>query len=209
MRKIILASGSQRRKDLLEFLGLPFEVVVSDFPEEEVDFSEFTSSREYVATLASGKALMVASQFEDALIIGADTMVFLEGRPFGKPKDLDHAREMLKELRGEAHEVITSVFVIDTLTGEQNIETVTTLVTFFDFTDRELDLYISTSESLGKAGAYAIQQGAKQFVRSIEGSVSSVVGLPLLETAGLLEQLGVSIGVDVRGIEEREFSVFV
>jgi septum formation protein len=207
MRQIILASGSARRKDIMEFLGIPFEIAISDFPEENVHFEDFDEASDYVSTIAMGKALTIASQYEDlsheatgsqngrigslretdvakgdALILAADTSVFLDGNVYNKPMDLDDARRILQALRARRHEVITAIVLLDTLTN------------------------IETSESLGKAGAYAIQLGAKSFVKSIEGSLSNVVGLPIEETAALLEQFDVPIEVDIDTLVAEHFT---
>lgn len=206
MRQIILASTSFRRKELLAFLGVPFEVVASDFPEEDVDRSDFDDPSEYVATLATGKALAVADRYEDAIVIGSDTIVYAHGTYYGKPKDLDDARRILRELRGRSHSVFTAVYMLDTLTGQSQIEVVKTIVTFAHFSDEALERYIGTSESLGKAGAYAIQSGAKNFVASVEGSLSSVVGLPLREVASMLEAFDIPIDVDVEALIEEQFT---
>ncbi len=206
MQQIILASGSPRRKDILEFLGIPFEVVVSHFPEENVDWEDFDEAADYVCTIALGKVLSISDQYPDALIIGADTSVFLDGKVYGKPKDLSHARTILQTLRGNRHEVVTGIVILDTLTGQKDIQSVQSFVEFLPFSDEQLDAYIQTSESLGKAGAYAIQMGAKKFVKSVEGSLSNVVGLPIEEVASLLENFGVPIDVNVREIAEEHFT---
>jgi len=206
MRNVILASTSDRRKELLTFLGIPFEVVPSGFPEEDVDRSDFDEPAEYVATLAMGKALAVADRYDDALIIGSDTIVYLDGEYYGKPKNLDDARRILKALRGKRHRVLSAVCIMDTLTGEKQVEVVETFVTFFPFTDDALENYIDTSESLGKAGAYAIQSGAKGFVSSVDGSLSNVVGLPLREVADMLEKFDIPIDVDVDALIEEQFT---
>ncbi len=206
MRQIILASTSDRRKELLTFLGVPFDVVASGFPEEDVDRSDFENPSEYVATLAAGKALAVAPQFEDAIIIGSDTIVYLDGVYYGKPKDLDDARAILEALRGKQHKVLTAVYIMDTLTGERQIQIVETLVAFSSFSDDALERYIDTSESMGKAGAYAIQSGAKSFVSSIDGSLSNVVGLPLREVTDMLERFDIPIDADVDSLIEEQFT---
>lgn len=206
MRQIILASTSERRKELLKFLGVPFEVVASNFAEEGVDRQDFDDPESYVATLAAGKALAVAPRYSDAIIIGVDTIVFLDGVYFGKPKDLADARRILSALRGKTHEVYTAVFMLDTLTQEKQIEVQRTRVTFFSISDVALERYIQTSESLGKAGAYAIQGGAKDFAASVEGSLSGVVGLPLRETAEMLEKFDIPIEVDIDKLIEEQFT---
>lgn len=188
------------------FLGLPYETMASNFPEEDVDPRDFDDPREYVATLAAGKAMMVAQNHEDALVIGVDTTVYTDGKYFGKPQSLDDARRTLKHLRGKRHEVFTAICIIDTLTHEQRVEVTESGVTFLSFSDESLERYIQTSEPLGKAGAYAIQAGAKNFVQAVEGSLSSVIGLPLTELAAMLERFGIQVEVDIRRIEEEQFT---
>ncbi len=190
----------------MTFLGIAYEIEASDFPEEDVDPRDFEDPREYVATLAAGKAMVVAEHHEDAIVVGVDTTVFVDGKYFGKPANLDQARETLQTLRGKKHQVFTAICMMDTLTGERQVEIVESGVTFLKFSDESLERYIQTSESLGKAGAYAIQSGAKGFVQSVEGSVSSVVGLPLSELAEMFERFNVRIDVDVRKVEEEQFS---
>ena len=206
MRKLILASGSARRKDILEFLGVPFEVTISDFPEENVQWEDFDEPSDYVSTIALGKALTVADRYTDAVILAADTSVFLDGIVYNKPETLDRAREILCALRGKRHEVVTGMVVLDTLTTEKQIHTVSSFVEFLPFSDEQLERYIATGESIGKAGAYAIQLGARNFVKSIEGSLSNTVGLPMEETAALLEEFAIPINVNVRAIVVEHFT---
>lgn len=202
MKQVVLASGSPRRTELLTMLGVPHRVHSSGFPEEKVRFEDFDSDEDYVLTLATGKALAVADEIPDeALIVAADTLVFLDGEPIGKPKNLDHAREILQRLSGKTHHVITALCVFDTLTREQLTDVVRSDVTFLPLSDQQIDQYVSTSESLGKAGAYAIQSGARTFVREVRGSLSNIVGLPLVETAALLEQMGIPLEVSVRDLD--------
>lgn len=206
MRNLILASTSDRRKELLTFLGVPFQAVASGFPGEDVVREDFDDPSEYVATLATGKVLSVMGQYPDAVVIGSDTIVYLQGKYYGKPEDLDDARRILQILRGKQHSVFTAVYMLDTLTNQRQIRVVESKVTFFPFSDEELEKYIDTSESLGKAGAYGIQLKAKDFVSSLEGSLSNVVGLPLRETADMLEEFDIPIDVDVDEIIEQHFT---
>jgi septum formation protein len=206
MRKIILASGSPRRKDIMEFLGIPFEVMVSDFPEEAVHFEDFDSTADYVSTIALGKALTVAPAFPDALILSADTTVELDGVVYNKPKDLDEARRTLQALRGRKHVVTTGLVLLDTLTQQKDISTVESYVEFLPYSDQQIEHYLATGESLGKAGAYAIQMGAKGFVKSIDGSISNIVGLPIEETVALLEQFDIPIDVNIPALVQEHFS---
>lgn len=207
MRSLILASSSERRKSIVEFLGVPFRIVHSDFPEEQVRWDDFSDPSEYVNTIAMGKVLVVAQAHPDALILGADTSVFLDGKVFGKPRDLTDARQMLTTLRGREHQVVTGVVLLDTLTGEREVFSVVSSVEFLAFSDEVLDQYIATSESLGKAGSYAIQMGARKLVKQVRGSVSNVVGLPLEETADALERFGIAIEVDVPVVAQSQFSL--
>ncbi|MBP9700062.1 septum formation protein Maf [Candidatus Woesebacteria bacterium] len=211
MRALLLASSSPRRKDLLEFLGVPFEILPSDFPEEDVEFGELDDPKDYVLTIATGKALAVADKLlaapnQSPIILGADTAVFLDDKVYGKPRDFEDAKLILRQLSGRKHLVVTGFMLLDPLTGEQYSEAVETYVEFFKFQEEELERYIATGESIGKAGAYAIQGEAKRFVRQVEGSVSNVVGLPLEAVAGGLEHMGIPVQVDVRQIVSRHFS---
>lgn len=206
LRNIVLASSSPRRKDILDLLGLIFSVDPSDFPEEEVDFSHCTDPSEFVCTIATGKALVVGERHKDAIVIGADTGVFCDGEHFGKPRDLQEASAILKRLSGKEHVVVTGFCILDSLTGDHRVGAVESHVVFHPLSQDQIDRYVQTGESMGKAGAYAIQMGARTFVRSVVGSVSNVVGLPMLEVAGVLEEFGVPIMVDVLAAEQRFFS---
>jgi septum formation protein len=174
-----------------------FEVQPSDFPEESVHFEDFDEPEDYVATIAVGKALVVAQNNPDALVIASDTMVYLDGKMYGKPKNLDDARNMLKTLRDRHHIVFSGVVMIDGETGEKRTEVVKSLVTFGQFTDNELEHYIATSEPYDKAGGYALQGYAKRFVTDVQGSAMNVVGFPLMTVRDMLEELGVEIEVDL------------
>ncbi len=196
-KHLILPSSSFRRQELLTWLGIPFKSVTSDFPEEQIPFEEFDDPEDFVKTIALGKVLVVEKQYPHSLIIGSDTTVVLDGKNYGKPKDLDDARRMLVELRGRTHAVYTAVVMHDGETGEKRVESVVTKVTFFSFSDQTLEKYIATSESLGKAGGYGFQGEGRQLVERIEGSATNCVGLPLLVVRDMLEDLGVQIEVNV------------
>ncbi|HKY73753.1 MAG TPA: nucleoside triphosphate pyrophosphatase [Patescibacteria group bacterium] len=197
MTEIILASSSARRQEMMSWLGVPFEIVPSNFEEEAVRYSDFEDPDDYVATIATGKALAVSAQHPDALIIASDTMVFLLNKVYGKPKNLEDARAMIRELRGNTHTVVTAVVMIDGITGEKRAEIVKSEVTFFEFGDQELESYIATSEPYDKAGGYALQGYAKRFVREVKGSAMNIVGFPILTVRDMLEELGVPIDVDI------------
>ena len=197
MKHLVLASSSFRRQEILKWLGIPFEIDVSDFPEEAVRFSDFDDPEDYVSTIALGKVLTVEKRHPDALIIGADTTVFLDGKAYGKPKNLDDARVMLSTLRGRTHQVFTAVVMHDGETGEKRTEIVRSDVTFTHFSNVTLEKYIATSEPYDKAGGYALQGTAKDFVEGVRGSAMNVVGFPIMTVRDMLEDLGVQIDVNI------------
>jgi septum formation protein len=148
---------------------------------------------EAVARLALDKARAVAARVREGIVLGADTVVTIDGEPLGKPADPDDARRMLRRLRGREHEVITGVAVVDVRTGRAERTAVTSRVRMADYDERALEAYVATGEPLDKAGAYAIQGAGGALVAGYEGSYSNVVGLPLAETARLLTAFGVAV----------------
>lgn len=179
---IVLASGSPRRKELLAASGVPFRVIVSD-AEETV--AEDAAPAEVAMRNAQTKALAVAQGLSpSSTVIGADTIVVLDGRIFGKPKDEDDAKRMLSELSGRTHQVITGVCIVNS-EGAASFAEVTE-ITFKKLSTKDIDTYVATGDPLDKAGAYGIQGGAGRFVDRIEGDYDNVVGLP---TAHLLRAL--------------------
>ncbi len=199
MKQIILASSSIRRQELMQWLGIPFEICPSDFAEEHVHFADFDDPEDYVSTIATGKALVTAEHYPDAIIIASDTTVYLDGKVYGKPKNLDDARRILSALRDHKHTVYTAVVMHDGETREKRVEVVRSDVTFLKFSDDELEQYIATSEPYDKAGGYALQGFAKRFVQDVQGSAMNVIGFPLMTVRDMLENLGVEIEVDVEG----------
>lgn len=186
--KIYLASNSPRRQDLLTQLGVEFIQLDNQFDETPL-IDE--NARDYVERLALGKALSSKTQLSvmQYPILAADTIVVLEGKLLGKPKDLNDASQMLKQLSGNTHQVMTSVVMLDSQQTRQ--ATSISQVSFSNLTESQIQNYCQTKESLGKAGSYAIQGVAASFVERIEGSYSGIVGLPLNETRQLLEQFQV------------------
>ncbi|MBR4078709.1 MAG: septum formation inhibitor Maf [Christensenellaceae bacterium] len=173
MKKIILASASPRRRELLGQLTEVFEVVPSGAEETITE----TNPYDMVCALARVKAEWVAEQYPDAVVIGADTMVYLEDEPLGKPHDIGEAREMLKKLSGRVHQVYTGVCVI--ADGKVMTDAACTDVHFAKLSDEEIERYLDTNESMDKAGAYGIQGYAARFIERIDGCYFNVVGLPL------------------------------
>lgn len=200
MQKIVLASGSPRRKEILELLGLSFEVVESGFDEELVPQDDAT---EMVETLALEKALSVAKQYPDAIVIGGDTTVEIEGKILNKTGNAEEAKTMFASLLGKTHRVVTGVAVVNSLTGESIVGSDEGFVAFRTGTDAELNKYVASPPNWrGFAGAYALQGGAAPFALSQTGKLSAIIGMPVELTVSLLEQMGVIIEVDPRAIED-------
>ena len=176
--KIVLASASERRQELLKRLIKDFDIIVSDFDESKVLFEG--SIDRYVKDIALGKALDVKSKLsEDAIIISADTIVTLEDKILGKPKDEEDAFNIIKSLQDRKHFVYSGVVVINTAKNVVKQESLATEVTFSKISDDEIVEYIKTGEPLDKAGAYGIQGIGGIFVKEIKGCYYNVVGLPL------------------------------
>lgn len=185
---LYLASRSPRRADLLRQLGIAFETV--DVCIDETPYSDETA-QSYVGRMAETKVLAGRDCIsEDAVVLGADTTVTVDGRVLGKPQNASHARDMLRTLSGRWHEVWTGV-AIHTAKRKINEFVVATSVEFTTLTDSLIEAYWQSGEGLDKAGAYGIQGLAGAFVTRIEGSYSAVVGLPLHETWALLDRSGI------------------
>ena len=184
----ILASASPRRRELLQQIDASFEVKVSSV--EEVTGGNLAPA-EIVVENAVRKAKAVAEAFPGDAVLGADTIVFLDGRVYGKPKDGEEAKAMLRALAGREHEVATGIAWVHA--GEVFTDVETTRVFFAPLTEEAIDAYVKTGEPLDKAGAYAIQGRAAQFIESIEGSFSNVVGLPLYAVCRRAGKAGVNL----------------
>lgn len=178
MKKIILASASPRRRELLKQAGFSFEVMVSQADETITE----KTPEAMVKELSGRKAQAVAQALAKGnLVIGADTLVVMDGRILGKPTDEIDAFRMLKELSGHTHQVYTGVTLLGE-TDEGRVEKVfveKTDVTMYPMTDEEIQAYIGTGEPMDKAGAYGIQGRAAVFVKEIKGDYNNVVGLPI------------------------------
>jgi len=184
--RLVLASASPRRSALLSQIGLTFEVRPSDIVEPPHNTHSNNPASEVTQKLALLKATAVAQHFDDALIIGADTLVSLDGELLGKPTDDADAFKMLTHLSGTCHEVVTGVALVDARTEREVVWSETTQVYFRELQSTEIDAYIASGEASDKAGAYGIQGRGAVFVRRIEGCYFNVVGLPL---ASLVERL--------------------
>ncbi len=189
---LVLASASPRRRDLLAGAGVPFEVRPADIPEEAHPGEAPVACAQ---RLARAKALAVANRMgrrPRRLVLGADTIVVIDGELLGKPRDADDAVRLLTRLVGRRHRVVTAVALAATDTLEVHDTTVESDVVMRPADAREVRAYIATGESLDKAGAYAAQGEGRRFIERIEGSESNVIGLPLDETLALLRAAGLN-----------------
>ncbi len=178
---LVLASRSPRRRAMLSDAGIHFEV--HDYPDvDETPAAGLTAPHDVVRELAERKARAAALRTPHVVVLAADTLVFLDGAILGKPHDAAEARIMLRELAGREHEVATGVAVAGP-DDEARIRVVSgadsTRIAFRDLTDDEIAAYVASGEPLDKAGAYALQGGARRFVTSIDGAEDTVIGLPL------------------------------
>ena len=187
-KKIILASASPRRKEILEKTGLQFIVDAGDYEE---DLSLRMPARRLARYLSCEKAKAVAEKYKNAIIIAADTIISLDDKVFGKPHTDSEAIKMLNILNGKAHDVITAFTIIDTGERQRMSRSVVTKVYFRKMTMREIEEYVRTGEPLDKAGAYAIQGLGAAIVKKIEGDYNNVVGLPISALMKVLRKFGV------------------
>ncbi len=172
--KLILASGSPRRSEILNSVGWEFEKVVADIDETEF---EDENPADYVQRLAKEKAEFVAVNYSNQIVLGADTTVVIDNQIIGKPVNFDDAKRMLKLLSGRTHEVLTGVAIVKN--GETKVGLQRTKVKFAKLSDSEIEFLVKFGEPLDKAGAYAVQAQAALFIEGIEGDYWNVVGLPI------------------------------
>jgi septum formation protein len=177
VRRLILASASPRRRELLSQIGVVFDV-------DAAHVDEGDDPR--VNAVEKARAAAARHRGEDAVVLGADTEVVLDGSVLGKPGGEAHAREMLRRLSGRSHAVVTAYALVDCTTGRELVRSVETDVTFRHLTDDDIDAYVATGEPLDKAGAYGIQGRGAVLVDRIDGDYFNVVGLPLADLAAAL-----------------------
>ncbi len=188
--ELVLASGSPRRIAILRRAGLRFRVVPSGVDERP---GQKLGALRFVAWAAAAKAAAISARMRDAVVIGADTEVVLEGRIFGKPRDAREARDFLQALSGRTHQVYTAVHVIDGRSGRHVQGTSRTHVTMRELSAREIAKYSRSGEAQDKAGAYAIQGEGRRLVDSIRGPYDNVVGMPMRLLARLLGEIGIPV----------------
>jgi len=194
MRPLILASASPRRQELLKALGLPFIIVPAEVDERQ---QTSASPAALVQSLSQAKAAAVAARYPDAVIVGADTVVVLDGLVLGKPADAAEAARMLRALRGRAHLVYSAVTALAAATGRQATAVSESRVWLRNYSEAEIAAYVASGDPLDKAGAYAIQHRDFTPVARITGCYASVMGLPLGHLARVLAAVGVAVPVDV------------
>jgi len=184
--KLVLASSSPRRRELLERLGALAEVKVPDVAEQAAVGGD---ARARAVRLSRLKAESVARRLDRGLVLGADTLVVMEGRVLGKPRSEEEARDMLRLLSARTHEVVTGITVIDAATGRSASRQAVSRVTFRPISDAEVEAYVATGEPMDKAGAYGAQGGAGFFIEAVDGCFYNVVGLPLALLAEVVDEL--------------------
>ena len=187
MSRLILASASPRRLELLGQLGLTFDIVPAEVTEHEAPDSD---PRHMVSHNAALKAEWVSARHPDATVLGADTTVFIDNVVLNKPRDLDEARAMLRRLSGRTHTVFTGLALRRRVDGVRLDDGVASEVTFRELTEDTITRYLSLVNTLDKAGGYAIQEHGELIVAGFRGSMTNIVGLPLEETKQLLTRAG-------------------
>ena len=180
---IILASASPRRQELLGKIGLEFEVVPAHIDEEALHEG---NPEKDAPRAAMAKARAVAGLLKEGLVLGADTMVMLEGAIFGKPANREQARQFLNRLSGRTHTVYTGVALVEIRSGTEVSALETTPVTFRELSEGEIEAYLDTPDPYDKAGAYGIQSGGRRFIQKIDGDFFNVMGLPVKRVIELL-----------------------
>jgi septum formation protein len=184
--QMLLSSGSPRRKELLSLLGIPFRVVIPNIPEVR---QPHETPRSFCLRVSKEKAILLAKKFPDALVIGADTIVVIDGTILGKPRDPREAYDFLTLLQDKTHYVLTGYTIAS---GNRSISrAVKTKVRFRAMTAKEITWYISTGEPMDKAGAYALQGIGSLFIKEIHGCYTNVIGLPLSHLYKDLNKFGI------------------
>jgi len=199
--KLVLASSSPRRTEILERAGWPHEIIVAGIDETVLPNEEPAA---YVQRLARSKAEAVASRLSEGVVLGADTTVVVANQILGQPVDDADARRMLRLLNAKWHDVLTGVAVVR-VGGETRVGYQTTRVRFAEMSEQEIDWYIATREPFGKAGAYGIQGKASLFIEEIEGDYLNIMGLPIRLVYELTLQDRSTVDVDSLSIDSTPF----
>ena len=203
-KKIILASQSPRRHSLIKKLNVDFDTAVPSF-DEKLDSDNYSDKT--IESLSLKKALSVLDDYKknrtdknslkNSLVVSADTVVVLENKILGKPKNSAHAIQMLHDLSGKTHFVVTAVTVVDSDTGKTFSKIVKTFVTFNQLSDELIENYVTKNKPLDKAGAYGIQEMGPEFIKNVDGDLENVIGLPTKALKELLLQAGYSFNSSI------------
>ena len=183
---LILASASPRRQELLRFVGLKFKTIPAHLNE---DYIEGESPREHVKRLSQDKAIVIAKKYPNAVVLGADTIVVIDKSILGKPENKYQARKMLRKLSGREHKVFTGFTIAHVASKIKQTKVIQSAVEFKKISAAELEWYIACDEPYDKAGGYAVQGKGAYFIKSIRGSYTNVIGLPLCEVLETLKKL--------------------
>jgi len=195
--RLILASTSPRRREILALLGVPFEVIAPDYTEV---VSAHLNIEDEVLEFAIGKARSVAVHHSSAIVIGSDTMIFLDGVKIGKPSDAADAKRILRLLSGKTHLIYTSVAILDGCGGD-GLQTISKVsVDMHRYDDEVVDNYLACNESMDKAGAYSIQGEGSKLIAAIDGDFLAAVGLPLQPIAEYLRRRHIEPAVDIEDL---------
>jgi septum formation protein len=194
-KSFILASASPRRQDLLRSVGLKFKIIPAHVNEE---YLAGESPREHVKRLSLSKAMAIAQKYPDAWVLGADTIVVIDGLILGKPKNKKKAREMLEALSDREHKVFTGFTLAHVATKVYKTKVISSAVQFKRISSEEMEWYVSCDEPYDKAGGYAAQGRGASFIKSIRGSYTNVIGLPLCEVMEELQNLKVLNFIPIR-----------
>jgi septum formation protein len=194
MRKIILASGSPRRKEMLEMMGLPFEAVTSDFYEE---LDDARTPEEVAQELGLGKAMAVVEKYPEAIVIGSDTIVTIDGRQLAKAESIEHARRMLRDESEHPNKVTSSLVVVCLSEDFKSVQSENAWVHFKPYDEALVEAYLATGDYKDKAGAWGIQSGAAPLIDHMSGNADTVVGMPTHLLAPVLQKFG----YDVRPVD--------
>jgi nucleoside triphosphate pyrophosphatase len=192
--RLILASTSPRRREILALLGLPFEVIAPDFAET---LSSHLSIEDEVLDFAVGKARSIAIHHPGAIVIGSDTMIFLDGAKIGKPESTAHAKRILRLLSGKTHLIYTSVAILDGFGGDGLQMMAKVSVDMHHYDESAIDGYLACNESMDKAGAYSIQGEGAKLIAAIDGDFLAAVGLPLRPVAEYFQHRRIDLPVDI------------
>lgn len=174
--KIILASSSPRRKEILSLLNIPFQTIQPKFDEIS---DNHLSPKDEVLSFAKGKARSISNDFKNAIVIGSDTLIDFKGEKIGKPGNGETAKRMLQRLQGKSHRIWTAVFLMDTSDGTKQFSVHQVKIHMFQMNKNEIDEYIKTGEPIDKAGGYAVQGIGRRFIRKLKGDKLAAIGLPL------------------------------